>query len=271
MMKKLFILFCVVGLYGLIMINPASGELIGKVNPTGWSGTFAGAWRSYPEGTWAAQDSHLGIPNEPSEILYNPEMESVNVRSKVEPYQFNGYNYAYNDTGDVHAGGFFRDEIFFQTYNGSPGYLEFQFGIDFSLELARTDVVSQSLFEMKLLGYTGEDLIINDPNDLPFDFALLDSFEKKLKADVNGRITLNGVATTSDSYDFDGTVTLATNANGHLLNSGAYIPLSFTLWTDTKEGYSDWLHTIVLQDVKAYDAQGNLLGPNQYSLLHEYT
>ncbi len=169
----------------------------------------------------------------------------------------------------MHAGGFFRDEIYFQTYNNSPGYLEFQFGISFSLELATTDVVSQSLFRMTLLGYTGDDVVINDPNALPNSFALLDFFNRNLKGDENGNITLNDVPYASDSLSFDGTVTLATNANGHLLASSSYIPLSFTLWTDTNEGYADWPHTVVLQGVKAYDENGILLNPTQYTLLSE--
>jgi hypothetical protein len=267
-MKKI-ILLCFICLCGFIMVNSASAELIGIPTQTGWSGTFAGAWESYPTGGWAAQDSHLGIPNVPSQIDYNPYMVSINVSSTVAPYQFNGYNYAYNGSGDVHAGGFFRDEIYFQTYDGSPGYLEFQFGIEFSLELARTDVAAQSLFGMTLLGYNGGDVVINDPNELPYDFTLLDSFKQFLKVDAAGNITLNDVAYTSDSLSFDETVTLATNANGHLLTSSSYIPLSFTLWTDTNEGYADWGHTVVLQGVKAYDDQGNLLDPTKYTLLSQ--
>jgi hypothetical protein len=265
--KRVVLLMCLVGLCGFIMVHSVSADEIGKINPTGWSGTFAGAWESFPTGSWAAQDSHLGIPNVPSEIDYNPYMVSTNVHSAVQPYQFNGYNNAYNGSSPMHAGGFFRDEIFFQTYDSSPGYLEFQFGITFSLELATMDVVSQSLYKMTLLGYTGDDVVINDPNALPYDFALLDSFTRDLKGDGLGNITLNDVAYASDSLSFNDTVNLATNANGHLLTSGTYIPLSFTLWTDTNEGYADWEHTVILEGVKVYDAEGNLLDPTQYTLL----
>ena len=197
-------------------------------------------------------------------------MENANASSTVAPYQFNGYSSAYGGFGGLHAGGFFRDEIYFQTYNNSPGYLEFQFGISFSLVLEISSrSSSQSLFGMTLLGYRGGDVVINDPNNLPYDFALLASFGRNMQVDAGGIITLNDEAYGSDSLYFDDTVTLATNANGDLLTSGSYIPLSFTLWTDTNEGYADWADTVVLQDVKAYDNQGNLLDPTQYTLLSE--
>ncbi len=106
LMKKKILLLCFIGLCGFIMVQSASADLIGKVNQTGWSGTFAGAWPSYPDGTWAAKDSNLGLPNVPSEIYYNPEMVSTNVYSAVQPYQFNGYNYAYNGS-DPYACGWF--------------------------------------------------------------------------------------------------------------------------------------------------------------------
>ena len=269
-MKKRMLLLSVIGLCGFIQAHSASAVELGNVNQTHWSGTLAGAWAGYPVGTWAEVDGNLGMPNAPSQIEYHPYMENANAASAVAPYQFNGYNSAYNGFGGLHVGGFFRDEIYFQTYNNSPGYLEFQFGISFSLGLE--DIVpdvSQSRFGMTLLGYTGEDVVINDPNDLPNNFALLASFERNMKVDADENITLNGEAYGSDSLAFDDTVTLATNANGDLLTSSRYIPLSFTLWTDSNEGNVDWAHTVVLQDVKAYDAQGNLLDPTQYTLLSE--
>jgi hypothetical protein len=269
-MKKIMLFLCFMGLCGFMMIHSASAEVIGIPTQTHWSGSLAGAWANPPDGTWAALDSNLGIPNASSEIEYHPYMENANVYSAVAPYQFNGYNSVYNGYGNMHAGGFFRDEIYFQTYNNLPGYLEFQFGISFSHNLENiVPDVSQSLFNMTLLGYNGGDVTINDPNNLPYDFTLLSSFKKDLKVDSNGDITLNGQAYGFDYLYFNDTVTLATNANGDLLASGSYIPLSFTLWTDTNEGSADWFDTVVLEDVKAYDSDGNLLGPSQYTLLSE--
>lgn len=106
-------------------------------------------------------------------------------------------------------------------------------------------------FEMHLLNYTGEGAY--GPT-----FTVLDS----LLDEIN-----SGSAPTEK--DFEGTITFSTNGAGDLLASGKYLPLSFTNWTYTNNASIDWLNTVTLADVRAYDSDGNLLNENQYTLLSQ--
>ena len=287
-MRRLVVLVVSTGFCGLLLSPPLLAATIGKVHPVHWTGSLAGTMQWHEEveyllpAPWVVRDSRLGVPDTVAETWYEdshghwvPGEEedewvggSVETWSQVAPYAFRGYN-AVSNFGDVHSGGFFRDEIFFETYNGAPGCLEFDFGIQFFIAVGPY-AGARSRFGLNLLGYIGEDVIIDDPNDLPSDFAVLSDFWRELTVDQNGDIKLNGESYESDWLSFDDTVTISTNANGHLLASGTYVPLSFTLWTDTNNGYAEWGNTVVLEDVRVYDENHNLLDPTQYTLRSEH-
>ncbi len=256
------------------------GEEIGVTDPIDWTGTFAGIRHgpSYvaPPGSWefVEEDNHIGIPNEVSEVPvggdsyyvwhYGEDGESygfISASARTAPYGFNGSNASYNwydpaltyQANSVQVGGYFRDELYFQTVDGSPGYLEFDFHTNFSLELYEGESGvpegSYAKFQVHLLGYTGE-------GEYGSLFAILDNFDRSIEAGGG-----------PNYLDFDDTITLSTNANGHLLKSGCFIPLSFTAWTYTNNGEIDWLHSVGLDAVRVYNAAGELLGSDQYTLI----
>lgn len=256
------------------------GDEIGATDPVGWTGTYAGIRHgsSYadPPGPWefVEEDDHIGTPNAVSEVPV--EGESYNVwhhgtdgesfgyitaSARSAPYGFNGFNASLNwydpaltyQANSVQVGGYFRDELYFETVDGAPGYLEFDFHTNFSLELYEGDSGvpegSYAKFQVHLLGYTGE-------GEFGPKFAILDNFDRSIEA--GGGLNY---------FEFDDTVTLSTNTNGHLLKSGCFIPLSFTAWTYTNNGEIDWLHSVGLDGVRVYNADGELLGTDQYTLI----
>lgn len=257
-MKRKMLFLCFTVLLGLVMVQAATADIIGTASSTGWSGTFAGASITGSDNTpvWLVQDDNLGTPNATSRIEYYPETGNASVESNVAPYNFYGDNNV-QDYGNIHAGGYFRDEIYFQTYDNSPGSLQFQFHIEFGLDV-NAGTASQSRFNMALLSYNG------NPGGLPL---ILSMFDRNMIGDGSGNVTLNGVPYEDNPLWFSDTVTLDTNANGDLLASGKYIPLSFTLWTDANEGEAYWYDTVVLEGVQVYDQEGNLLDPSKYTLL----
>ncbi|MCU0962521.1 MAG: PEP-CTERM sorting domain-containing protein [Pirellulaceae bacterium] len=263
-----------------IQVTDAGAGEIGSANPIGWTGTYAGI-RHGPsdmedDNDWWAfvvEDDHRGVSNSVSEVpdqgdgdFYDASHDVngggvIRAYARTQPYGFSGFSSARNwyqnafgfPFNSVQTGGFFRDELYFETVDGAPGSLEFDFHVSFSLELLEdwdTEEVpagSYAEFQMNVLGYTGE-----GPAGPAFES--LDTFE--LRLDAGG----------DEHLAYDDTVTIATNANGHLLRSGNYIPLSFTKWTYANNGEIDWMNTVTLEDVRVYDAEGNLLGPQQYTL-----
>ncbi len=263
-MKRLLI--SILGIFFCGSTIQIHAGIIGKLNQAHWSGTNASVF--HPTPTLAAQDSNLGIPNVESSTEYENTLEEyieeggegyyetvgeAQAYTSVRPYGFNGYNSVSNFDA-IHAGGFFRDEIYFETFNGTAGSLEFDFNIHFTSEINEESPDAAATLTMNLMGYSGDDVIINDPNNLPSDFTHLDGFSH---------------SNDGSFFEFNDIVTLSTNANGDLLLSGSYIPLSFTLWTDTNDGYVDWFNTVMLDGIRVYDENGDLLDTSQYTLLSE--
>ncbi|MFA7316543.1 MAG: PEP-CTERM sorting domain-containing protein [Sulfuricella sp.] len=147
------------------------------------------------------------------------------------------------NTGYYRAGGYFKDELYFESKNNPAAIIEFVFNVN---------------ADAKLLADGGRaDLSLNWTY---YDGSAYTSLSYAPLLHITGNAGQGGA--------FNGTVTMAMNdANSaNVLASGAYLPFTFGIWGDVANAEASWENMISLADVLVKDTAGNILASQDYIL-----
>jgi hypothetical protein len=148
------------------------------------------------------------------------------------------------------AGGYFRDELYFETYNGQPAELALTFSIEASGE------VYEPWGDTLETGHAWLNISMNVPID----------------SEPSGWIYLSQQTllyqTTADSFSINSQVTLKSTDwdSQNLVGSGTYLPLSISLWGTANNAYLNWGDTVQLVNVQVFQ-KGVALDDSQFTIL----
>jgi hypothetical protein len=169
--------------------------------------------------------------------LYGDPDESAEAYSRVAPYDYRGYLDVDTKDYPFSVYGFFRDELYYESIDDEPAYIEFDLYVDF--DVSGYGSVFYGTFDLALRYNEGS---LADPA-----FRTLDD-------------------ESWSGTGFSGTVTLSTDGAGDLIESGTHVPLTFRFFTNAWNCDVDWSHTLTLDDVRVYDECGQLMAPSDYVL-----
>lgn len=147
------------------------------------------------------------------------------------------------NTSFYRAGGYFKDELYFESKNKQPAVIEFVFNVNANA---------------KLLADGGR-------ADLSLSWTYYDG---SANTTLSYKPFLNLTGKAGQSGALSGTVTLAANdANSaNVVASGTYLPFTFGIWGDVANAEASWENIISLADVLVKDTSGNILAPQDYTL-----
>jgi len=161
----------------------------------------------------------------------------------VDPYSLHGYGLNDGTSSSIAVDGAFKDQIYFETADSSPAYLSFEFNLDITVSATGT----------------------GEPGGVYFVPRFV----------VDNRFFVLGLGETpssiEDSYfevgSYHETVTYSTNGNmvQEMVDSGTYLPIDIAAFTIVLPNTEmDWLDSMTLDAVRAFDATGNELSPDQF-------
>jgi hypothetical protein len=147
------------------------------------------------------------------------------------------------DTSYFRAGGYFKDELYFESKNNQAAVIEFVFNVNANA---------------KLLADGGR-------ANLSLSWTYYDG---STNTSLSYKPFLNVTGKAGQSGTFNNTVTLATNdANeANTIASGTYLPFTLGIWGDVANATASWENMISLADVLVKDTAGNLLDSQDYIL-----
>jgi hypothetical protein len=251
MRRKKWFLGFVILLLGIAISAPHTvAAPLGYVDPLGWAGSGARV--------------NIYVPGDP---VYTPAIElstSANYTTAVDywsgvsgasaessAYVLKGTVYTGENT-DYQAGGYFRDEIYFATYNGQPAELALTFSV-----AASGYVYGSSTYAP----YTGHALL-----NIAFNVPI---------APLTDPISWNYLsqymlidAQTEGAFSTSATVTLKSTDSDptNLVQSGAYLPFTVSLWGLANNASLDWANTVELVGVQAFQ-NGLELDISQFTVM----
>ncbi|MBU1404341.1 MAG: hypothetical protein KKE82_10335 [Proteobacteria bacterium] len=147
------------------------------------------------------------------------------------------------NTGYYRAGGYFKDELYFESKNNPAAIIEFVFNVS---------------AKAKLLADGGR-------ADLSLNWTFYDG---STYTNLSSASLLHITGNAGQSGAFNGPVTMAMNAanSANVLASGAYLPFTFGIWGDVANAEASWENMISLADVLVKDTAGNILSSQDYIL-----
>jgi len=258
-MKNSKLLYLIIGLLTCIFLS-SNAFAIGFDSPGYWKGDGSKVFdfNTYPPGgqTYAVPPFTIvqditTIANKPTSASYS-ELNGnttypngyVTAWSQSDYYKYHGSIYASGYPQAWETGGFTRDELYFQTYNGLPGQIEMVFNVDVS---GATYTNSGGDTPNAYLAFAWS---VYDPSTGIFVEPLADT-----------QLILNITGANSGTQSFSGTV----DYKSYDIDSGKYVPFSLGAWGAVKDGWLNWGDTIQLVGVNAYE--GNVqLQNDQFTL-----
>lgn len=223
----------------------SSAAAIGLSTPLGWQGAGSRiidtGSASPPLPITVVQEDITSDVNASTATSYQDTF--VNGQAATAAYNFAGSISATGTSSAWRAGGYFRDEFYFETTDNAPAALELVFDIDATAAL----------------------LDASGSADLSLTWSMWDGADWNLLSHTN-LIALSGTTTATN---YSGQITLAsTDANpANLIDSGTYLPFSLGLWGDALDAKIDWGGAVYLSGVVVKDAAGKTLGNDQYTIL----
>ena len=202
---------------------------------------------------WESPPSSQSGPTAVVGLASNMGLSALSVDVSARPWDLRGKVSTTEDYWIAYGWSLFRDELYFETVNGLPAFVEFNFN-------AGVDISSVDLHS---------------------------AFSIDLNIPQAGVWNVDGVAFYSEVTDwslkFNGVVTLSTEGlhvphpdwDSYMVASGSYLPIELYSFGETwgHDATVDWSHTITLNaqdpfNVIQLDAQGNRieLTPDQYRL-----
>ena len=147
------------------------------------------------------------------------------------------------NTSFYRAGGYFKDELYFEAKNNQAAVIEFVFNVNATAKL----------------------LTDGGKADLALCWTYFDGMSNT-ELSYTPFLSLTGKA--GQSGAFNGAMTLAmTNTNSaNLFASGTYLPFTFGIWGDVANAEASWDNIISLADVLVKDTNGNILAAQDYIL-----
>jgi len=181
------------------------------------------------------------------------------------------------------AGGYFRDQLFFSTYNSQPAQLALTFSVSASGYVPTTGTWNDEdewVPDVLQTGYAQLNLGFNipivpsgwtSPNPVPNWYYTAN----QMLVDANSS---NGPDSENPgAFSLDSTVTLTTDctfrtdtgpcdSNDYLVGSGTYLPFSVGLWGTVKNASLFWDNTVELIGVQAFQ-DGVALDNSMFTIL----
>jgi hypothetical protein len=244
-----------IGVFLLLLISflvTASGfaaETVGLPNARIWSGNGARV-QNYEGGirhevnaqvTDQKNDTTYAFASQVSEEIPDAEVEgwgkSAYQTLKGQIYA-EGYDYRWQ------AGGFYRDQLYFETINGLPADL----AMTFHVSATGTTADEEEAMAFLSLGwnlYFGDGAF--DYYTLGYE-TILDLHQDEYKA-VNANFTLHSI----------------NSPVGYLIESGTYVPFSVSVWGTVINGDLNWANTIDSFEFTAFQ-DGRQLDSNEYTI-----
>lgn len=147
------------------------------------------------------------------------------------------------NTSFYRAGGYFQDELYFESKNNQAAVVEFVFNVNANARL----LADGGRADLSLYWTTSDGVANTDLSYTPF-------------LDITGKAGQSGA--------FNGTVTLAMNdANSaNSIASGTYLPFTLGVWGDVADATASWENMISLADVLVKDTSGHILATQDYIL-----
>lgn len=266
-MKRVLLLLLLCVGWGMSAL-PASADLIwvtGSPAPTNFAGTEARlnvispppaitGWVDH-HATNVPSSTGLQTGSGSDDPKYRYSYEGV---SNAAPYDLDGMVHgggvasADAPMAGLTGGGYFRDEIYFESSGPAGGYLEFDFDVMYVL-MAGTMGAASLTFEL-WLGPQGTGTLLDRYDDVLFDTG-------------NPATNMRGL---------QGIVTLSTRDTGHVLASGGYYPFTFAVSAEGWGGTAVWeiarrrplsfQRRALMTRVRVLDLDGRELDPTHYSL-----
>lgn len=170
----------------------------------------------------------------------------VNGRAKTSDYISQGAISALGHDANMsyyRVGGYFKDELYFESKNNQAAVIEFVFNVN---------------AKAKLLADDGK-------ADLSLNWTYHDGMTN---TNLSYTPFLNVTGKAGQSGAFNGTVTLAMNDANHanVIASGTYLPFTLGVWGDVANAEASWENMISLADVLVKDTAGNILAAQDYIL-----
>jgi hypothetical protein len=251
--NKWFLVFAII-IFGIAISTPYTlAAPLGYLDPLDWAGS-------------GARVNIYDVPGDPTSV-HTPAIDlstAANTTTMVDcwsgvsgasaessAYVLKGTLYNGENT-EYQTGGYFRDELYFATYNGQPAELALTFSV-----VASGHVNGPSMYASDT-GYAWLNIGLNvpiTPLTVPPDWIYLSNY-MLINATTEGDFSTSSNVTLK-STDFDPT---------NLVQSGTYLPFTVSLWGLVNNANLDWANTVELVGVQAFQ-DGLALDESQFTIL----
>lgn len=262
--RKSFLGFVIIFFVMAIPIPCALAEPLGYATPFNWAGsgarinTFDAA---DPGSTFFNYASDISIvANDITSTTYSSGSMSGSAQSSA--YVLKGSIHGGYESWNQQAGGYFRDELYFETYNSLPAELALTFSVHASGyvneigEWVYNSDTDDSDWVVTGSGYASLNLGLNVPMDsIPSDWYYLSNTFLVETITVGAFSTSSNVTLKSTDFDPD-----------YLVTSGTYLPFTIGLWGTVNNAWLNWGDTVELVGVQAFQ-DGLELNNSQFTIL----